>query len=159
MTPEYDGHPGPQSPDRVFRELLGLIDRFGWAVRHVGEGKGEPAFSYTVGLTAMGHPEVIVVGLPSDAAQGFLNLVGSLVRDGERFPAGLKTTELADGDAPVVFIEALDTSGLTAAQQVYGQIEAVQLVWPDSAGHLPWVDDYNNSPASQPLLGPPPTSG
>lgn len=66
--------------------LLGLIERFGWAIRHVGAGDepGEAAFSYTVGLTRFNHPEVVTQGLPFDVAQAFLNDIGAQVRAGRR---------------------------------------------------------------------------
>lgn len=144
--------------DPVFDDLLRLIDQFGWAVRNVGAGaaKGEAAFSYTVGLTAMGHPEVVVTGLPFNVAHTFLNDIGQEVRDGQEFPSGLVTDGLTAPDAPVVFIRVDDDRGLTAVARVYGRVEAVQMVWPDSSGRLPWVDGYRNPPDAQPLLGPVP---
>ena len=40
---------------------------------HVGARTepGQAGFSYTTGLTAMGHPEAVVTGLPLDHAQTF----------------------------------------------------------------------------------------
>ena len=83
----------------MLAELVELIDRYGWAVRHVGAGDqpGEAAFSYTVGLTAFDHPEMVVVGMPFEHSQGFLNLIGSLVRDGRTFLHGTTTRDLTDG--------------------------------------------------------------
>lgn len=148
----------PNAKDAVFRDLLRLIDEFGWAVRHVGAGtaKGEAAFTYTVGLTAMQHPEVVVTGLPSDVAKAFLNQIGQDVRGGKQFSAGQITDSLTTPAAPVVFIPADDVRGLTAVAQVYGRVEALQMVWPDSKGRLPWVEGYRNPPEAQPLLGDPP---
>ena len=144
--------------DPVLADLLRLIAEHGWAVRHVGAGAGpgEAAFSYTVGLTAMGHPEVIVTGLPFDHAQTFLNNIGADVRDGKQFAPGSSTEDLTGPGAPVFFLAVADTSDLTAVEQVYGKVSAVQMVWPDSAGHLPWVTGYRNSYEAQPLLGVPP---
>jgi len=144
--------------DPVLEDLLRLIDQFGWAVRNVGAGaaKSEAAFSYTVGLTAMGHPETVVTGLPFTVAQTFLNNIGQEVRDGRAFPAGLVTDGLTSPGAPVVFIRVDDDRGLTAVGQVYGRVQAVQMVWPDSTGRLPWVVGYRNPPDAQPLLGPVP---
>ena len=150
-----------RADDPVLDDLLRLIEQFGWAVRHVGAGtsEGEAAFSYTVGLTAMGHPEVVVTGLPFDVAQVFLNNIGRDVLEGEQFSAGLLTESLTSPGAPVVFIQAEDVSGLTAVEQVYGRVEALQMVWPDSTGRLPWVEGYRNPPQAQPLLGGRPNQG
>jgi hypothetical protein len=148
------------SDDPGLTDLVRLIREHGWAVRHVGPGPepGRAAFSYTVGLTAMGHPEVVITGLPFDHAQTFLNNVGADVRDGKRFEPGLVTEDLTSPGASVVFLAVSDTTGLTAAKQVYGRVQAVQMVWPDGAGRLPWVEGYNNRPDTQPLLGASPES-
>ncbi len=67
---------------------------------------------------------------------------------------GQRTEELTVPGAPVVFIAVENTARLTAVQQVYGRVEAVQMVWPDSTGRLPWDEGYRNPPDTQPLLGP-----
>jgi hypothetical protein len=141
--------------DPVFADLLRLIAEHGWAVRHVGAGTGQSqaSFSYTVGLTAMGHAEVVVTGLPFNDAQTFLNNIGADVRAGGRYPPGLVTEDLTAPGAPVIFLAVSDTSRLAAVEQVYGEVQAVQMVWPDSSGRLPWTDGYNNPPEAQPLFG------
>lgn len=136
-------------------ELRSLIAAHGWAVRNVSDADPAKCLSYTVGLTASGHPEVVMTGLPPEVGTAFLNIVGEIVvREGERFTAGEPTTELADGPAMPV-IEVLDTSGLTAVEAIYGGVSALQIVWTDSRGYLPWEPAYANPPGSQPLLGLP----
>jgi hypothetical protein len=135
-------------------ELRQLIDRHGWAVRHVVGPTPAACFSYTVGLTAHLHPEVVMTGLPHEVAHTFLNIAGRVVvREHGHFAPGEPTTALADGPAFAV-IAVADTSGLTAVEGVYGDVRAVQVVWTDSRGHLPWEPGYANPPGSQPLLGP-----
>jgi hypothetical protein len=140
---------------RVFTDLLGLIEEHGWAVRNVmaGTAADEVCFSYTVGLTAFGHPEVIILGMPYESAQEFLNLIGDEVRRGSRYEHGTVTGEFTD-DARVVFIHAENTDRLTAVEDVYGRVNALQLIWPDSTGRLPWQQGDRNSLGAQPLLGP-----
>jgi hypothetical protein len=144
--------------DRFLTDLRGVIDRFGWGVLHVGAGpsSAEPRLSYTVGLTDLGHPEVVTVGLPFEAAEKFLNLVGETVRAGSRWEHGARTERFTDSDSPVVFLRVEDTSRLAAVEQLYGRVEALQLVWPDSTGKLPWEEGHRNPPQVQPLLGPRP---
>lgn len=138
-------------------ELLSTIEEHGWAVRHVmaepAEG-GDVEFSYTIGLTAMGHPEVIMMGMPSEHALTFLNMLGDEVRRGVRFHHGDVTGEFTSDDAPVVLLRAEDVERLTAVAEVYGRVEALQMVWPDSTGRLPWQSGYRNPPETQPLLAP-----
>ena len=138
----------------MLRDLRRVIDRFGWAVLHGGGGSpGDPRYSHTAGLTAFGHPEVIVVGLPFEAGEKYLNLVGEAVRAGARFTPFTRTTALTDADAPVVFLAVEDTGRLATVEPLYGSVEALQLVWPDSTGKLPWEEGHRNPPQAQPLLG------
>jgi hypothetical protein len=140
---------------RAFEKLLGLIDSHGWAVQMVSPGFGEEgvSFAYTVGLTAMGHPEVVEQGLPNEVGHAFLNVVGEEVRGGRRFQPGTIVNDLSAGGEPVAFLRVDDTSGLTAVGQMYGVVDALQLVWSDSAGRLPWQPGFTLSADRQPLLG------
>ena len=130
------------------------IDAYGWAVRNVSDSDPAKCLSYTVGLTAHGHPEVVMTGLPSEVGTAFLNIVGEIVvREGGRFAAGETTTELAEGPAMPV-LPVLDKTDLTAVDAICGDVQALQIVWTDSAGRLPWEPGYANPPGSQRLLGP-----
>ncbi|MFQ1001344.1 DUF4262 domain-containing protein [Modestobacter sp. SSW1-42] len=160
-TPAPAGTPGTdaaqdQTAEQVRRDLQRVIDRFGWAVLHGGGNPGDPRYSTTVGLTALGHPEVIVLGLPFEAGEKYLNLVGEAVRGGARFSPGVATTALTDASSPVVFLAVDGDPRTSVAEQFHGSIEVLQLVWPDSTGKLPWEEGHRNPPHAQPLLGPPP---
>jgi hypothetical protein len=141
---------------RILADLRKVIAKYGWAVRNVmpDDESDEVGFSYTVGLTALGHPEVIVLGMPWKSAHEFLNLIGDEVRRGARYQPGTVTGAFTDEDSPVVFIQVAETDRLTAVGQIYGRVDAVQMIWPDSTGRLPWQEGYRNGPAVQPLLGP-----
>src|SRR3954452_1501776 len=141
---------------RVIADLRNVIKKRGWAVRNVmpGPTEQEVRFSYTIGLTAFGHPEVIILGMPSQSAHEFLNLIGDEVRLGGRYGHGTLTGEFTDEDSPIAFIRAEDTERLTAVEQIYGRVRALQMIWPDSTGRLPWQDGYRNPAGAQPLLGP-----
>lgn len=96
-----------------------------------------------------------MTGLPTDVAQAFLNLAGDLlVNANAQFSAGETTAELVEGQS-LPILEVANTSGLAAVEAIYGEVRAVQIVWTDSRGHLPWESAYRNAPGSQPLLGPP----
>ncbi len=145
-------------------DLVAKIDEYGVAVRHVFASKGESRanFSYTVGLSAVGHPEIVVEGLPQESAHAFLNVVAQAVRErSESFRAGTIRTDLTVDPAPIVFTRVDDVSELDAISLVYPdleRVEAVQLVWTDSTGRLPWHPGYNNSLDQQRLRGPVPAA-
>ena len=109
-------------------------------------------FCYTIGLTALGHPEVIVLGMPAEHASTLLNMIGDEVQRGGRFDRGTVTGGFTGDDSPVVFLRAEETERLTAVAEVYGRVDALQMVWPDSTGRLPWQSGYRNPPETQPLL-------
>ncbi len=140
--------------DPYLAGIAAVVQTAGWAVQHGGDGEGQIEFSHTVGLTAVGHPEIIILGMPPDSAQAFLNLAGSLIRDeGLRFEHGTVTEEFIGPGAAVVFIDVIDDSNLSVVRGIYGSASAVQLIYPDSNGQLPWMSGYCNSPDAQPLLG------
>lgn len=124
--------------DHAFDDITDLVARHGWAIRHVlaDAAAGQAAFSYTVELTSRGWPELIITGLPSTVADVFIrNAVDVQVENGP-FRSGDRTDELTEaGD--VVFLSADDVSGMTATTGIAGAFTALQLVWPDSAGHFP----------------------
>lgn len=137
----------------LINDLRAKIEKHGWAVRHVVDEDESLCLSYTVGLTAHGHPEVVMTGLPPEVGQAFLNLVGEVVvHDGGRLEAGTLTDELTDGP-PLPVIAVTDKTDLTAIESIYGDVPVHQVVWTDSAGHLPWDAEFANPPGSQPLLG------
>ena len=76
-----------------------------------------------------------------------------VVGAGGRFTPGEATTELADGPAMPV-LAVLDKTDLTAVEAIYGDVPALQIVWTDSAGRLPWEPGHANPRGSQRLLGP-----
>jgi hypothetical protein len=141
--------------DEYMLQLLEIIEEHGWAVQGVGGGElpSEVPFTYTVGLTAVGHPEFILQGMPFRYAQQLLNTLGSEVRDGRRYRANTLTSDPTETAAPVALIEVVDTTDLMAANAIYGDIEALQVIWPDSSGHLPWDEGYANGPEAQPFMG------
>jgi hypothetical protein len=55
----------------------------------------------------------------------------------------------------MAFIAVRDSSELTAVEQVYGSVTAVQLVWSDQQGRLPWQSGYGLPAEVQPLRGAP----
>jgi hypothetical protein len=132
------------------------IAEYGFMVQKVaGMGSDErwPQFAYTVGLTAMGHPEILCHGLPLDSAQSFLIEIGDRVRNGSVFSGGMTTRELTRDGLPLTFIEATDTSDLVVGAMIYGSVRALQLVWPDPQGRFPWEPGCIMNHDQQPLRG------
>lgn len=68
------------------------IHRYGWALQAVLADDESPPFVYTVGLTGLGHPELILFATSQPTAAAVLNGLGELVRAGRRLVAGEQVT-------------------------------------------------------------------
>jgi hypothetical protein len=146
-----------------FREQTEIIQQFGWAVVHVVPSEEDPAgavpFAYTVGLTAAGHPELIIAGLPPDLGHQLLNEVAGRVHDeGARFGHGRRVSDVIV-DQDLVILTGRPTGELWpgAALARYGRerLRLQQLVWPDPGNLFPWQEGYEPDEFRQPLIDAP----
>src|SRR4028118_1619882 len=85
--------PDPQTTawlDQEDAHLAAVIRRTRFAVQYVGPGDlpTEPAFGYTIGLSGLGHPELVVVGLDAPATHALLAAVAGEVLDGRTLVPG-----------------------------------------------------------------------
>ncbi|MBG0568236.1 DUF4262 domain-containing protein [Actinoplanes aureus] len=153
------------SIDEFLQEQVKIIDRVGWSVVHVVPTSDDPptavSFSYTVGLTAHDHPELLVAGLPAELAHGLLNDLARRVYDkAARFSHGELIGDVLVGyDAIIVDGPPNDDLHPGAAFAVYGRdkVRLHQLVWPDEQGRFPWETGYGYPPHAQPLIAHPQT--
>ena len=154
------------APDAFLGKILHLIDEHGWAVVGVGgagcdcagcDGGADDGiqFSYTVGLSTLGFPEVITYGLPQSVAQACLNRIGQQVSAGKPPRVGAMVDRVFQGLRGYL-LEVSDTSDLVVVGQVYPEIIAAQLIWPDMHGRFPWQPGYDHRRCPQPLIGPAP---
>jgi hypothetical protein len=149
--------------NEVLRRQGEIIDRVGWAVTAViptpDDTDHAAPFAYTVGLTAHGHPELVIAGLDPAIAQALLNDLASRVFDkAERFDHAQRIHDLiVDYDA--IIIEGSPTErlwpGAAVGRYGAGRVRLQQVVWPDTSGRFPWQDRYAYHPDVQPLLARP----
>jgi hypothetical protein len=137
-------------------EVRARMNKHGYAIISVADVLHP--FSYTVGLTNLQHPELIITGLPADDAQVILSNAAQLVLDGRYLIAGDRLDGIIAG-YPVVIAGPAATAGteykMRIALRVFAQVAwALQVVYPDADGRFPWDAGY--SMTIQPLLAPPP---
>lgn len=136
----------------------------GWAIEYVfhdaeaalGSSDRVP-FAYTVGLYGMGHPELLILGIPPETAAGVLNELGERVRGGEQLVPGQLigfdgrwhriVPEEVPNPAEIVF----------GANRYYGfpapmSVPVLQLSYDDRNQRFPWEPDYV-APDMQPRPG------
>ena len=146
--------------DQEDAHLAQVIRAQRWAVQYVGagDGPGEPAFGYTIGLFGLGHPELVVVGLGAHNTHAILQRVAGLVAEGRDLVAGEVITFADRPDGLVV--EELPNPGdvVLAANRFYERpaeysVPAYQLAWAHPDGLFPWDEGYGCGPECQPRPG------
>ncbi|MFC7619166.1 DUF4262 domain-containing protein [Microlunatus sp. GCM10028923] len=143
--------------DSYLLDVLTKIDECGWSVVAVEPDPGDsgPGFAYTVGLTTTGNPELAIFGLPARLAQSLLNQVAERLLGGEIIRPGDRLERVIGNGLTVTAVDMTDLSELGVVAAVYGHADrALQLVWPDPDGRMPWQPDYSMAPEAQPLFGP-----
>ncbi|MFD5825425.1 DUF4262 domain-containing protein [Lentzea sp. NPDC060358] len=142
--------------DRVEEHLATLrrcIDARGWAVQVLERDRAHPPWAYTVGLTLLGLPELVLTGLPVLQGARLLDTTADhltrtcLPSPGKRFtPPGGPLLEVVGVARP--------WAHLLVAARLFGEgIAALQLVHADAAGRWPWDSEYSGLPGGQPVLG------
>ena len=140
--------------DYVEEVLRPVIDRFGWAVQAVGGTRVHVPFSYTVGLTLWGLPELVLTGKrPPDAAE-VLNAYAFHLRHSEPPDPG-RQVQVGERWFEVVGVPHPEAH-LLVATGLFGEAEvtARQLVWHDERGRWPWDAGHRGGRGGQPVLGP-----
>ena len=134
--------------DAVNGRNLETIDTFGWAVIMVGpvrgEGEQSAPFAYTIGLSRLDSPEVIVVGIELRRAGWLLNHVGIIARDAKGLDNG-PLPGILSGDYVLDLREmsALHHDAYLGRLLWFhehfgtGRLRVVQAVWPDNSGRYP----------------------
>jgi len=154
--------------DQENARLTTAIRRNSWLIQYVGgeacsrpgcscEPAADPPFAYTVGLFGLGHPELLIFGVPPKTAGGVMNDLGSRVRNGEALLPGQLVT--FDWWPHRVIPEVVPNPGdiVFTANDFYQRpdeysVPVLQLSYDDTAGRFPWEEDCA-APDMQPRPG------
>ena len=142
----------PEVPQQEYLRLLRekVVEK-GWLVMRI-EDRAK-SFSYTVGLTDHGLPELLITGLPQQMSQQLLDHVARYMQR-KRVPAAGDTMTLPDGWCAEFVQVSEPRTHLAMAVGVCGpQVWALQVVWLDRDGHSPWSPFFNHGGTRQPVLG------
>lgn len=152
----------PDPMDDMDRKVYEDIQREGWSGIAVFPTKHDDPdtlpFNYTVGLVELDHPELLVVGMNLEQGHGILSSAVNLIKHDVTFTAGTYSYLVLQG-LRVGFVRVLDPLStefmMSMAHRFYGEVHALQLVWPDRNDRFPWHSDYENEYLTkQPLTGP-----
>ena len=145
-------HPGSSRADYL-AYMRNVMDRCGWAVQGIERDGPHPPWAYTVGLTRLGRPELVVTGMSLHRATHLLNDMAAHALHADNPKLG-ERIELAGGPVIQMVQVAEPTAHLHIAAEVFGpRIRALQVVHADDRGHWPWERGYRGVHGGQPVLG------
>lgn len=135
-----------------FEKIKSDIARYGWSGIFVFDSDADrPPFLYTIGLTEIDLPEILVVGLPPDIAHGMvISAIKDMLDEGYVPKDGTVTEKVLTGYK--VRYRDLDANLARThyACQAFFYYEnfagprtpsVIQLVWPDEQGRFPGETD------------------
>lgn len=134
----------------MYEHCLEQIELGRWSVVAVLPGKDSPPFAYTAGLSVLGFPELIIVGVPDDVSHPILNNVGrGFVDRSIAAKHGTVMDSVASMDSELfrVSVGAMHqymSLCRKVSQRKNGGFKALQVVWPDEEGLFPWEDGCNH---------------
>lgn len=144
--------------------ILDTVLLHGVAVQHAPPVRGALGFSYTVGASWVGCPELIIFAVPPWVSHALLTRLSEVTRDrGEPFQHGDQVVGLLQDRIPVKFVEVLDPNPyVSAANRLFRwaedvSVDALQVVFPDSDGLWSW--EPGSGVAEVPVLGFVPQDG
>jgi hypothetical protein len=146
--------------DRFDQKVRDDIAKMGWSdigVFPVRED-GTLPFNYTVGMVEYSHPDLIIMGMDNASQHLIIASAVKAIEDGLIFRANTYSQFVLEGNYRVAFIEVDDIMTehypMTTTRRFYGDVEALQIVWPDSADRFPWHSDFDRDYIDrQELLG------
>lgn len=129
---------------RIQEKIKGDIERVGWSAIGVFGDEHGPSFTYSVGLSLKGLPELLMVGVPSQAAHAFMaQYIEAMDRDGVLDDKTV-STEYAANDFRLAFCDVDSRAAcehyMFQALEYLGSVppRVQQLVWADKANVLPF---------------------
>lgn len=155
------------SLDSLWATALRNVEEYGVSMMSVFGDESTPQFTYTLGLSKAGLPELIVFGLRPELAQHVLNDIASRLLkrtadENRQSPVmGEPLNDVLGGGMRVVLLEVtpeVSAQYLHWARRFANDggyaLNVWQLVWPDGSGRLPWEAGFDQKFSTiQPLIG------
>jgi Domain of unknown function (DUF4262) len=146
-------------------DIAKRIAKSGWHAIAVAPSAADPGFVYTIGLCSeLSHPEIIVCGLPSRHAYELLERLIARIRAGAHYAPDQIVTDLVDNyrfafrrvDPGQHVIRLGYAMGYYRRLGNPLQLTALQMLWADDNGRLPFEDNCDPAViAQQPRLDRP----
>jgi hypothetical protein len=136
-----------EAMDKVDRKVRDDIARAGWSDIGVFPTKKDTTmpFNYTVGLVEYDHPDLVVMGVPNSQGHTCLTTAVKLIEDGVKFRPNTFSDRILRGfNVAFVRVEDIHNNNypLSMLSRFYGEVSALQIIWPDRHGRFPWHADF-----------------
>lgn len=147
-----------EGKDADEQRVIDDVRQYGWHTIGIEDDPEGPGFAYSVGMFhTLGHPEIIIFGLPVDSMMSIVNYIGEEVRQGASFQDGQESDQILEGYRCVfrAVPEELYPEYFGYAMWFYrpASFPVLQCVWPDRDGRFPWHHDFDSQLyARQPVL-------
>jgi hypothetical protein len=132
----------------ISKHIENAIAKVGHAV--IGTHDLHNSFAYTIGLTEIGLPELIICGMNQQYGALFLNQAAEIMKRSGAFADGAIDEDLAHLPSGFKDVTVKQASG-HALQAIYryegteleSKLRFIQFVIPDKVGVLPWQEGYD----------------
>lgn len=146
------GH-GKTCSDPRCQGLAGLSDRVAecvedgiWMALGILGSATNPTYTYTIGLSAQGFPELIMVGLSAQKAAGIINNIGEGFVDGSILPQHrLLVNDVANLPCTLVELDNIRFQYMNQTKFYFPRYSAMQVIAPDSKGRFPLEKGFNHA--------------
>lgn len=133
---------------RIRAMITTNIARDGLHIQHVFGSENSPPFSYTIGMTNIGAPELIVFGLPPEVVHGAIMEYFNQLRMCHRPKDGRMIKDLWDVTMLLETVEKDEAAPYTVQADAYFEDNGKkptykQMLWPDQGGKYPHQYGYN----------------
>ncbi len=141
-----------------------MIETNGWAYESVSASAETdpptPSYGYSIGLPELvQYPDIAILGLTPSAGHGLLKMLVGLLLGGTELPIGPELVGVLDNDLRCRLVPLDDATierwMATSVAWYQGDLRpAVQFLYPDRAGFLPYEDGFEHRLRyAQPVLG------
>lgn len=148
-------------------EIADIVKEHGWFAASVSDA--DPPFLYSIGvMESCHHPELIIFGLDSRISRNILSTMFEQIRGGSSFAEAGTYAGVLPGENRIGIRRVDPTQhplylgyamGYCTFRGRIGELEAVQVFWPDDNGKFPFdvacnIDVYQRQPRIDiPLTG------
>lgn len=144
----------PEDHNGYLNHLLEHIVEDGFTTTHVAGDHTHPSYAHTLGLVALGHPELLVTGLAPELSAVMTPIAHDIAFHGLRLRPG----RAWHAEMRLEFYLLPITRArrrLWTVVDLYGpDVSGLQLVWQDTdEGRYPWDSSGHDALQVHPLLG------